>query len=124
METFYSYLITFAVGGFICLLAQILVIRTKMTSSRILVLFVVIGAFLEGIQVFKYLENFAGAGARVPIIGFGATLVRGALQGIRENGFLGMLAGPLSATAIGITVAVLGAYLFALIFKSRTKNQR
>jgi len=122
MEKFISYLITFAIGGLICLLAQILIIRTKMTSSRILVLFVVIGAFLEGIQVFKYMEEFAGAGVRVPIIGFGASLARGAITGIKENGFLGLLSGPLTATALGITVAVLSAYLFALIFKSRTKK--
>ncbi len=94
-----------------------------MTSSRILVLFVVIGAFLEGIQVFKYLEEFAGSGARVPIIGFGASLVRGAIDGIKQNGFIGLLSGPLTATALGITVAILGAYLFALIFKSHTKQQ-
>ena len=118
-----TYLAVFGIGGLICLLVQILIIRTKITPARILVGLVIIGALLEGLTLFKPMENFAQSGVRVPLIGFGASLARGAIEGARQGSFLSVLAGPLKATAIGITVAVLSGYFFALIFKARTKKR-
>ena len=122
MEIFLTYLKVFAVGGFICMLGQILIIKTKITSSRILVLFVCIGALLEACGLYDPIVNFAKAGATVPITGFGRSLAKGAIQGVKEMGILGAFAGGLTATAAGITCAVLFAFLFGLIFSSRTKK--
>ncbi len=116
------YLKVFLVGGFICMLGQILIIRTTITSSRILVLFVCIGALLEGFDLYDPIIAFAGAGATVPITGFGRSLARGAIEGVKEMGLLGALAGGLTATASGITASVIFAYIFSLIFSSRTKK--
>ena len=123
MEVFLRYLGSFMVGGAICLIAQIFVIRTKVTTSRILVSLVVIGAVLEGLGLFKYIENIGFSGATVPIIGFGMSLTRGAIKAVRETGLLGVFTGGLTASAAGITVSVLSAYLFAMIFSSKTKNK-
>jgi len=122
MESVLTYLIVFAVGGTICLLAQILIIRTRMTSARILVLFELIGVFLQAIAIFDPIKEFAKAGITVPIIGFGASLARGAMEGVKKFGLLGVFNGGLTATAAGIAAAVGFAYLFALIFKSRSKK--
>ena len=117
-----DYLIVFVVGGTICLLGQILIIRTRMTSARILVLFLMIGIVLEAFGLFEPLAEFAKAGVTVPIIGFGSSLARGAINGAKSAGLLGVLKGGLVATAAGIAAAVGFAYLFALIFKSRSKK--
>ena len=117
-----DYLVSFLVGGLICALAQILVVRTSITTSRILVLFLVIGIILETIGVYPYFREFAKAGASVPIIGFGSTLAKGAIEGARELGLLGVLSGGLKAAAGGIAVAIFFAFLVALIFSSRTKR--
>jgi len=122
MEIFLQYLQVFAVGGFVCLLGQLLINLTKMTSSRILVIFLLLGAFLEAIGVFKYIENFAGAGITVPITGFGATLVRGALQGLNEKGILGILIGGIQAGAAGLGAAILFGFIMSILFKSKTKT--
>lgn len=119
---FYDYLISFLVGGFICALGQILVIRTNITSARILVLFLLIGIVLEAIGVYPYFREFAKAGASVPIIGFGSTLAKGAIEGAKELGFLGVLTGGLKSAAGGIAAAIFFAFIFALIFSSRTKR--
>ncbi len=117
-----DYLVVFCVGGLVCLLGQILIIRTRMTSSRILVLFLMIGIFLEAVGLFEPLAEFAKAGITVPILGFGSSLAKGAIKGLKELGVLGVLKGGLMATAAGISAAVGFAYLFALIFKSRSKT--
>ena len=116
------YLKVFLVGGFICLLGQILIIKTNITSARILVLFVTIGAILEAIGVYDPIVAFAGAGATVPIVGFGRSLAKGAIEAVKKDGVLGALTGGLTATAGGIAAAVVSAYLFALIFSSKTKK--
>lgn len=107
MEMFLTYLKVFAVGGLICMLGQILIIKTKITSSRILVLFVCIGAVLEAVGLYEPIANFAKAGATVPITGFGRSLAKGAIQGVKEMGFLGAFAGGLTATAAGITLSLI-----------------
>lgn len=117
-----DYLVTFLVGGLICGLAQILVVRTSITTSRILVLFLSIGIILQTIGVYPYFKDFAKAGASVPIIGFGASLAKGAIEGAKKSGILGVLQGGLTATAGGIAVAIFSAFIVALIFNSRTKH--
>ncbi len=117
-----TYLIVFAVGGLVCLIGQILIIRTRMTSARILVLFLLIGVFLEAVGLFQPFAEFAKAGATVPIIGFGSNLAKGAIKGVKEAGLLGVVKGGLEAASAGIAAAVGFAYLFALIFKSHSKK--
>lgn len=116
------YLKVFCVGGIICTLGQLLIIKTNMTSSRILVLFVCIGAIMEAFGLYEPIVNFASAGATVPITGFGRTLAKGAIEAVKEKGVLGAFTGGLSATAGGITAAVTFAYVFALVFSSKTKK--
>lgn len=122
MFSVWDYVISFAVGGFICLLGQILVVRTKMTTSRILVLFLIIGVILETLGIYQPFREFAKAGASVPIIGFGSTLAKGAILGAKESGLLGLISGGLKATAGGIAAAVFFAFIFAIIFSSHTKK--
>lgn len=122
MDMFLKYLIVFVIGGLICLLAQILIIRTRMTSARILVLFELIGVFLQAVTLFEPIKNFANAGIIVPIIGFGASLARGAMEAVKKDGILGIFTGGLTATAAGIAAAVGFGYLFALIFRSKSKK--
>ena len=115
------YLKVFAIGGVICMLGQILVITTKMTSARILVTFLLLGVFLEAIGVFDSMKHFAGSGVTIPIMGFGYSLAKGAIEGAHNSGVLGVLTGGLSATSAGITSAVVMAFFMALIFSSKTK---
>lgn len=122
MSTLLTYLIVFVVGGLICLVAQILIIRTRMTSSRILVLFELIGVFLQAINIFEPIKEFAKAGVTVPIVGFGASLAKGAMEAVQKYGVLGIFNGGLTATAAGIAAAVGFGYLFALLFKSHSKQ--
>ena len=117
-----DYVVSFLVGGFICMLGQILVVKTKITTSRILVLFLVIGMILELINVYAPFKEFAKAGASVPIIGFGASLARGAIMSAKEYGFIGAFTGGLTATAGGIAMAIFASFIFALIFSSKTKR--
>ncbi len=116
------YLKVFLVGGFICMLGQLLIIRTNMTSARILVLFVCIGAVLEAFDLYDPIVAFASAGATVPITGFGRSLAKGAIDAVKDKGLLGAFTGGLTATAGGISAAIIFAYIFALIFSSRTKK--
>ena len=122
MEIFLQYLYVFLVGGFVCMLGQILVIKTKMTTARILVSFVTLGVFLEAIGVYDYIFDFAKAGISVPIVGFGASLAKGAIKAVGEKGILGIFTGGLEATAGGIAAAIIFAFIVALIFKPRTKK--
>ncbi len=121
MEYFLTYLWVFLIGGAICTIGQILIITTKITSSRILVTFVLVGVLLEACTIFEPIAAFAKAGITVPIIGFGASLARGAIGAVKATGVLGAFTGGLQATAGGIAAAVGFAFLFGLIFKARTK---
>ena len=116
-----DYLKAFLVGGGICLLAQLLIDHTKLTPARILVGFVVLGVILGAIGIYQPLVDFAGAGASVPLLGFGNTLARGVREAVEESGFLGIFTGGLKATAGGITVAITAGLLASLIFKPRDK---
>ena len=122
METFLDYLKVFAVGGALCALGQVLINKTKMSSARILVLFMLLGLVLELAGAFGYMKEFASAGVTVPITGFGSTLAKGAIQGAKEGGVLGAMAGGLKAAAPGVTAAVLFGFLFALVFRSHSKK--
>ena len=116
------YLWVFLIGGLICMLGQVLIIKTNITSARILVTFVMIGVALEAFGLFDYISEFARAGINVPIIGFGASLAKGAIAGAQSKGIIGAFTGGLEATAGGIAAAVGFAFLFGLIFKARTKK--
>lgn len=122
METFLDYLKVFAVGGALCAIGQVLINKTKMSSARILVLFMLLGLVLELAGAFGYMKEFASAGVTVPITGFGSTLAKGAMQGAKEGGVLGAIAGGLKAAAPGVTAAVLFGFLFALVFRSHSKK--
>ncbi len=116
-----EYLYVFLIGGTICTIGQILIDKTKMTPAKIVVLFVVLGVVLTAVGVYEPLVKFAGAGATVPITGFGYSLVKGVQAAIKQYGWIGIFIGGLTATAGGITAAVFFGYLFSLIFKSKMK---
>ena len=116
------YLKVMLVGGLICMLGQILVIRTKITTARILVLFLMIGAVLGGFGVYGYLVEWAGCGATVPITGFGNALARGAINGAATDGIFGAVAGGLIATSAGVSASIVFGYLVALFTSSKTKK--
>lgn len=117
-----DYLKAFLVGGGICLLAQLLIDYTKLTPAKILVSFVVLGVILGGIGIYQPLVDFAGAGASVPLLGFGNTLAKGVREAVQQDGFLGILTGGLKATAGGITVAITAGLLASLLFKPKDKS--
>ena len=112
----------FVVGGLICCIGQALLMHTKLTSARILVLFVVSGVVLTGLGVYKPLVDFAGAGATVPLTGFGYSLAMGAFEGVNKYGFWGAFTGGINRTAAGIAAAILFGLLNALIFKPHAKD--
>ena len=111
----------FVVGGLICVIGQILLDKTKLTAGRILVLYVVAGVFLGAIGLFEPLEKFAECGATVPLLGFGAALVKGTKEVIDTDGAMGIITGPLTAGAGGITAALLSGFVMSLIAKSKSK---
>ena len=113
----------FIVGGLICVVGQILIYKTKLTSARILVLFVTIGAILGGLGIYKYLIEFAGAGATVPLLGFGANLAKGAIQEVQNIGLLGAFIGGVKAAAGGIAAAIFFGYIASLLAKPKIKKQ-
>ena len=114
------YLKAFLVGGTICLIAQFIINKTKLTSGKILVYFMLAGVVLQSVGLYQYLVDFAGAGATVPISGFGYLLCEGAIKGAK-NGLWGAITGGLCSASAGITSAIVFGYLFALIFKPRSK---
>lgn len=116
-----QYLWSFLVGGAICTVGQLLLSFTRLTSARILVLFVVSGVVLGGLGIYQPLVDFAGAGASVPLLGFGNALAKGAIEGAKAHGVLGAFSGGISATASGISAAILFGWLAALIFRPRSK---
>lgn len=117
-----DYIKAFVVGGLLCVIGQILIDKTKLTPARILVSYVVIGVFLGAIGVYKPLAEFAGAGATVPLTGFGYNLAKGVKEAIQKDGFLGIFTGGLKAAAGGITMAVVAGLLASLIFKAKDKS--
>ena len=117
-----DYLKAFLVGGFLCLIGQILIDKTKLTPARILVSYVVIGVLLGAVGVYQPLVDFAGAGATVPLTGFGHTLAKGVREAVDEKGCLGILIGGLKATAGGITAAIVSGLIVSLIFKDKDKS--
>ena len=117
-----DYIKAFFVGGILCIIGQILIDKTMLTPARILVSYVVIGVILGGIGVYKPLADFAGAGATVPLTGFGYTLAKGVKEAIQEDGFVGILTGGLKATAGGITAAIAAGLLVSLIFRDKDKS--
>lgn len=117
-----DYLKAFLVGGALCLFGQILIDKTKLTPARILVAYVVIGVFLGAIGVYEPLAEFAGAGASVPLTGFGNTLAKGVREAVTEDGIIGAFTGGLKASAGGITAAVLAGLIVSLIFKAKDKS--
>ena len=122
MDLFLSCLYAFLVGGFICTIGQVLIDFTKLTPARILVSFVVSGVILTGFGIYEPIVEFAGAGATVPLTGFGYSLAKGVQEAVMQYGLLGALCGGLTATAAGITASVLFGLLMALIFKSGDKT--
>ena len=123
MDTFLMFLKAFLVGGGICLIGQIIINYTHLTNGKILVLFLVAGAVLEGFGLYSKLVEFAGAGASVPISGFGCALVKGAVKAAKEDGVYGALTGGLAACATGISIAIVSGYLVSVIFRPRTKKK-
>ncbi len=118
-----SLLKCFIVGGLICVIGQILIDKTKLTPARILVIFVTTGCILGGLGIYQYLVDFAGAGATVPLTGFGNNLARGAIEAVKESGLVGAFTGGVKAAAGGIAAAVFFGYLAALISKPKMKKQ-
>lgn len=117
-----EYLKAFVVGGLICVVGQILIDKTKLTPARILVLFVTLGVALTAVGLYEPLVNFAGAGATVPLTGFGYTMAKGILEAVKEKGLLGILTGGLTASAAGIAAAIFFGYIAALVSKSSDKS--
>ncbi|MGN1297167.1 MAG: stage V sporulation protein AE [Clostridia bacterium] len=113
----------FVTGGAICIIGQILIDKTKLTPARILVIFVTTGAILGGLGIYKYLVDFAGAGATVPLTGFGYNLAKGAIEGVQESGLVGAFTGGVKAAAGGIAAAIFFGYLASLISKPKMKKQ-
>ena len=117
-----DYLKAFLVGGILCMLGQILIDKTKLTPARILVCYVVIGVILGAVGVYEPFVEFAGAGATVPLTGFGYNLAKGVKEAIQEDGFLGIFTGGLKACAGGITAAIVAGLVASLVFKARDKS--
>lgn len=122
LEAVMMYVKAFAVGGILCAIGQILIMKTNLTSARILVGYVTSGVILGALGLYKPLVDFAGAGATVPLLGFGYTLSHGAMEAARSEGILGAFTGGVVAAAGGIAAAVFFGYLAALIFKPKMKQ--
>lgn len=117
-----EYLKAFIIGGIICAVGQVLIDRTKLTPDRILVLFVTLGVALTAIGVYEPLVDFAGAGATVPLTGFGYTMAKGTMELIQQKGLMGVMTGGVSAGAAGIASAVFFGYIAALISRPSDKS--
>lgn len=117
-----DYIKAFFVGGSLCLIGQLLIDKTKLTPARILVSYVVIGVLLGAIGLYPKLVDFAGAGATVPLTGFGNTLAKGVKEAVQKDGFLGIFSGGLKASAGGITAAILAGLVAGVLFKAKDKS--
>ena len=121
VEILWGFVKAFLVGGGICMIAQIVINFTDLTAGKILVIFMLSGVILQGLGLYQYLVDFAGAGATVPISGFGYLLANGAMQGA-QKGIFGAFTGALSAASAGISAAVIFSFLMSVFFKSRSKE--
>ena len=121
MEVALPYIKAFLCGGLLCLIGQILIDKTSLTPAKILVSYVVAGVVLGGLGIYRHLVEWGGAGATVPLTGFGYLLARGVAEAVKEDGLLGVLTGGLTAAAGGIAAAMVFGYLAALLFRSRPK---
>ena len=121
LEIFWNFAKAFLVGGAICMIAQVVINFTDLTAGKILVMFMLAGVVLQGLGLYEYLVEFAGAGATVPISGFGYLLANGAIKGA-QKGVFGAFTGALSSASAGISAAVIFSFLMAMIFRSRTKK--
>ena len=122
MEALLSILKAFLVGGLICVVGQLLIDFTRLTPAKILVSFVIIGVILGGTGVYKHLVDFGGAGATVPLTGFGYNLAKGTKEAIQEKGLLGVLSGPLSSSSVGIMTAVISGLICSVFTRSKDKR--
>lgn len=117
-----DYIKAFLVGGLFCLLGQIVIDKTKLTPARILVSYVVIGVFLGAIGIYEPIAEFAGAGATVPLTGFGYNLAKGVKEAVSQDGFIGIFTGGLKACAGGIAAAITAGLLASFIFRAKDKS--
>ncbi|MBQ8474437.1 MAG: stage V sporulation protein AE [Clostridia bacterium] len=122
MENITLYIMAFTVGGILCVIAQLLIDKTAMTPARILVGYVVAGVILGGMGIYEKLTEIAGAGATVPLTGFGYLMAKGTREAVDDKGLLGVLTGPLTAGSAGISAAIVFALIMALIFRSKRKK--
>lgn len=122
MNTVFEYIKAFVVGGLFCVIAQILIDKTKLTPARILVMYVISGVALTAVGLYEPIVKFAGGGATTPLTGFGYVIAKGVKKAVDEKGFLGILTGGISASAAGITAALFFSVLVALLFKSKPKK--
>lgn len=122
MDKILDYIWAFAVGGGLCIIAQILIDKTRLTPARILVVYVVAGVILTGLGLYQPLVDFAGAGATVPLTGFGYSLAKGVEKALDERGLIGAMTGGLTATAGGITAALVCAFLASVFFRGKPKG--
>lgn len=122
MSPISAYLMAFLFGGILCVIGQLLIDKTTLTPARILVIYVVSGVILGGFGIYKYLVDWFGAGATVPLTGFGYALAKGTAKAVGESGFLGAFTGGVTATAGGVAAAIFFGYLISLIFKAKPKG--
>ena len=118
----WMYLKAFVVGGLFCLVGEMLVLKTKFTPARILVSYITAGVFLSAVGLYGPLAAFAGAGASIPLTGFGHTLAQGAIHAVQENGILGAFTGGITAAAGGITAAIFFGFIAAVLFRPKPKT--
>lgn len=117
-----DYLRAFIVGGIICVIGQLLMDHTKLTPARVLVIYVTLGAILQGLGIYQKIVDIGGAGATTPLTGFGYSLAKGAIKDVKEAGIIGAFTGGVKATAGGIAGAVFFGYIMALIFNPKSKT--
>lgn len=117
-----QFLLAFVSGGFICVIAQLLIDLTKLTPARILVIYVSVGVLLYAVGIYEPMQNLFGAGVSVPLIGFGANIGRGVKEAVESDGLLGAVTGGISSSAAGITVALIFGLLASLLFKTKSKR--
>lgn len=117
-----DYLWAFIIGGLICVIGQILMDVANLTPGVILVAFVTVGVFLGALNIYDYVIDIGGAGATIPLPGFGYSLAKGAIKAVNENGLIGAFTGGITSTAGGITAAIVFGYLMSLIFNAKTKQ--
>ena len=122
MDWLWKYALAFAVGGLFCVIAQVLIDKTKLTPARILVGYVVAGVILGGIGVYQYLIDLAGAGATTPLTGFGSLIAKGVKKAVDEKGLLGVLTGALTAASAGTAAALIFGFIASLVFRGKPKR--